>query len=648
MENEDKAYRKRLPFIAIGILLASIIIGFIIYSVVSMEIDSSKASVKSPESKQPSIIQSQTQSNPVNTKTVLFHRKLYTPDYNGSPSVIFRMDDVAMGENEPAVKQIIRLFGNNNASLDIGIIPFADGKDSYEIPFLKEYLDAGIIDISVHGITHVFGEFDTGKSHLSPEELKSGLAKARIQIYKYYGLDPVAFTPPNDFFDEGGYKAVQDSGFKIFSTQTAVESHPSVQPVDFYGVVNNAGMSRLCTVSDVAAWDAATQKWGEIMEPGANGPLFNSIEWGIKTLGVAVVGIHPQAFLDSAGNIDKVRMGKLDSIIKTVLKKYAVTTFDGWYRYSAMGVLGPQHVRLKKTPAFNGGPAVIFRMDDVFIGPNPTTMDEIIKLFQKNGVPMDAGVEPHSNGQSSYRLPWLLKYFDDGVVDISVHGYRNTYLEFDTVLSGASFDELDPSLKGCFQNSYGGVSYKPIKTNYDDLKAGLLMTREQYKRYFGEVPVAFTVPYDFFNIDGYRAAQDAGFKVFSAQIATDQFPSATQPVDFYGRPSTNGMYRLYSVSNTAEWDSAHCKWGEILPLESAADSLNSSIMEGIKSVMNVAVVTMHSPSFEDDNGNPDPAKLKILDGVIKYIISHRETYGQIITFQSWYEYTSTRKPAAAP
>jgi hypothetical protein len=58
-------------------------------------------------------------------------------------------------------------------------------------------------------------------------------------------------------------------------------------------------------------------------------------------------------------------------------------------------------------------------------------------------------------------------------------------------------------------------------------------------------------------------------------------------------------------------------------------------MSGLKSVMNVAVITLHSQAFEGDDGNPDQAKLKVLDGVIKYINGNKETYGRITTFRSW-------------
>jgi hypothetical protein len=172
----------------------------------------------------------------------------------------------------------------------------------------------------------------------------------------------------------------------------------------------------------------------------------------------------------------------------------------------------------------------------------------------------------------------------------------------------------------------------------------LIRVRDQYRRYFGVDPVSFTVPYDYFNVDGYRAVQDAGFKVFSAHIETDHIPSATAPVDYFGKVNKNGMYRLFSLTSTAEWDNSHCKWGDILRLETAADPLYWDLLFALRSVMNTAIITIHPVSFNDDQAKPDPAKLKVLDGIVKYILSHRETFGQITTFHSWYEYSSRQKP----
>ena len=246
-------------------------------------------------------------------------------------------------------------------------------------------------------------------------------------------------------------------------------------------------------------------------------------------------------------------------------------------------------------------------------------------------------------GRNSYEIPMLLKYLDTGVIDISVHGYKDTFLEFDTELSGDNFDELDKSLQGCFTDTFGNSNYNPEKTNYKDLKAGLIKSRESFKRYFGIAPATITVPYDYFNEDGYLAARDAGFKVFGSIFILDRFPSAEYPVDFYGRRDENGMYRLPSIGDVTDWDAAHCKWGDVLTLTGPSDSLYTSIYAGINSVIGMAIVRIHPQALIDADGKPDPEKLSKLDAIIKYVKSHNDQFGQIITFQSWYDWKVKQK-----
>ena len=258
--------------------------------------------------------------------------KLETPSYSGVPVVIFRMDDAEKGVYENTVKQIIKLFEKNKVPLDVGVVPFAKGRDSYDMPYLKQYLDARVISISVHGFEHVPMEFDTAQSGKNYRELTANLVKAREGLKKFYGIAPAAFTVPYDFLSKDGYRAIQDAGFKIISIQMAVEKHPSIEPVDYFGNKDENGMARLCTVSDVARWDSAKKKFGEIFSIDSKGDLFTSIKWGLDNLGVAVVGIHPQPFVDDNNVIDPKKLAKLDDIIKFCQTLGKITTFEEWYQ----------------------------------------------------------------------------------------------------------------------------------------------------------------------------------------------------------------------------------------------------------------------------------------------------------------------------
>ena len=258
--------------------------------------------------------------------------KLETPSYSAAPVIIFRMDDAEKGVYEEVVEQIIKVFEKNKVILDVGVIPYAKGHDSYDIPFLKQYLDAGIISISVHGCEHVPMEFDTAQSGKSYRELTANLVKAREQFKKFYGAAPTAFTVPYDFISSEGYKAVQDAGFKIISTQKTVEKHPSIEPVDYFGNKDENGMIRLCTVHDVAHWDSKNKKWGDIYSTNLKNGLFISINWGLTNLDTAVVNIHPQAFVDQDNVIVPIKLDKLDKIIKLSQTLGKISTFEEWYQ----------------------------------------------------------------------------------------------------------------------------------------------------------------------------------------------------------------------------------------------------------------------------------------------------------------------------
>jgi peptidoglycan/xylan/chitin deacetylase (PgdA/CDA1 family) len=258
--------------------------------------------------------------------------KLDNP-FTVSPSVIYRLDDAEKGAYVEILEEIIKVFEQNGVPLDVGVIPYAKGRSTYDMPYLKKYLEAGVIGLTVHAFEHIEWEFDTAHSGKGYEHLRSSLVMAREQIKEYYGVVPAAFSVPYDFFSKEGFRAIQDAGFKIFTTQKAVENHPSFIPVDYYGNKDKNGMYRLCTVGDVARWDNEKKQWGEILPPG--GELKYSIMWGLDHLGVAVINVHPQSFLDKDNKIVPEKLTKLDAIIKWSRQFGKIITFNEWYKQAA-------------------------------------------------------------------------------------------------------------------------------------------------------------------------------------------------------------------------------------------------------------------------------------------------------------------------
>jgi hypothetical protein len=287
------------------------------------------------------------------------------------------MDDVSVGWHEDVVEAIIQIFQKNGVPVDVGVVSNVDGTNSYEMPWLKKYLADGSIGISVHGYDWTYYQFDTthdlqslkaltaeectipGASELPPPPketltyayIKFKLMKARDEYLQYFGLKPIALTVPTDFFDETGYRAINDAGFKVFATQITSEPHPSTVPVNFSGMRDPNGMYRIPTASDVCTWDGCT--WGDIFDisdiSAISGYCKYHAAWDevvsndlgamlcgiLGELGVAAIGVHPDAFVGIDGKPNQEKLQKLDKIIKWCKTVATLTTFEQWYNYTS-------------------------------------------------------------------------------------------------------------------------------------------------------------------------------------------------------------------------------------------------------------------------------------------------------------------------
>jgi hypothetical protein len=276
------------------------------------------------------------------------------PPFAGGTAVIFRLDDVAKDWYEDVDMAIIKIFQDNGVPLDCGVISNAGGTDSFDIPWLKQYVNDGVVGISVHGYDWTYYQLDTTKSGLAFEMIKYKLVKARDQYLQYYGVLPVAVTVPTDFYDESGYRAVQEAGFKIFATQSVIEPHPSNQPVDYSGHRFPGGMYRIPTASDISDWDPVSQQFGNVIDVSdlvaskdtcqyymtasaktASADFAYGLCKIIGNIGVAAISIHPTGMADKDGKPDRAKLKQLDTIVKWVKSFATITTFEQWYNYAS-------------------------------------------------------------------------------------------------------------------------------------------------------------------------------------------------------------------------------------------------------------------------------------------------------------------------
>jgi len=580
---------------------------------------------------------------PVRTPYV---RKMGTQYYAGGGAVIFIMDQINDSSLKDIADRIIRVFGENNAPLNIAVTPLSKEMISQDLDYLSTYVDAGIIDISVDGTSLSWLLSGTPKSSTFYGELKSSLLTTRENLKYYFGESPFACIFPSEDFIEENYMLLQDAGFKTLCTENIKELNPSRSPLNWAGETDSNGMFRVPIVGNVDDLGAPAKGSSlKITEPYKK--LLSDVDRSLNNLGVAIIEIQPATFLGPDKKLNTAKLEQLAGLIKACRNLGEISTLESWYKYESE-LISEAFVRNRVKPFYGGGQAVIFRLDDVSKEYNEEVVKAIIELFKKNGAPLDLGIVSNAYGTNSYEIPWVLKYLDEGAVGISVHGYDWTYFQIDTTSTYLNYQQRDI----CSIDWAKAKEETPEQApTYRDIKYKLLKARNQYLKYFGSSPVAFTVPTDFYDEAGYKAVQDAGFKVFSTQSVVELRASSAYPVDFFGRKDPKGMYRIPTASDVCTWE--QCGWGNVFDLSKQASvkdycryyetdtSSNDFSIDlcGVLGELGVAAIGLHPDCFLDRDSNPDKAKLEQLDIIIKWV----KTFATITTFEQWYNYTEGKK-----
>jgi peptidoglycan/xylan/chitin deacetylase (PgdA/CDA1 family) len=543
--------------------------------------------------------------------TVTSHvRKMETPPYGGGEAVIFILDNVADASLMDTADKIIRIFGENNVPLNMALAPPIPNIKTYDPIHPVDYFDVGIIDISIDGYSLPWLPQQASSSSPSFIELKSSLIKAREQFKHYFGQAPVSCIFPTAAFNETNYNLLQQSGFKVICSPNSASFSPSIQPTNWSGKVDPDGLYRLPIVGSVES----------------DTDLLGLARRSIDNMGVACIQIQPAALQGKDGKVDPSKLAQLSVLINSCQKLGQITTLENWYKYNSLASASLNKER--PLPPYSGGAVIIFRLDDVSKGYLEDVVQEIIKVFQANGVPVDCGVVSNAGGVDSYKIPWLKQYFDQNSVGISIHGYDWTYYQLDTVKS---------------------------KLSYDDIKSKLIAARHRYLEYFGIIPVALTVPTDYYDETGYRAINDAGYKIFATQINVEPHPSTIYAVDYFGMRDPTGMYRIPTASDVCAWDNTTETWKETYDInpnsqlqdycgETKADNAQyyndfSTMLCSTLSITGVVAIGIHPSCFIGKNGKPDQAKLEKLNAIVKWC----KSFATVLTFEQWYLHQTSKK-----
>lgn len=567
-------------------------------------------------------------------------RKLQTSPFEGGSAVIFVLDQIDDDKHIEAVQEIIRVFAENDASLDVAVKPpeknFGLNESTRELTYFS---DAGILDTSVDG--HYVSWLKTQTSLTGGEyaAFTANLVLIRDQIKYIFGSAVYSCLLPTAAINEANYRALQDSGFKVIAYSDSDALKPSIKPVNWSGQVDTGGLYRLPVVGKV-----------DLSQKSDNSTvLFGAVKQSINSLGVAVIEFPVASVLDLNNKPDTAKLLQLSALVKSCQALGEVTTLENWYEYIIGCPLDSEGLK-RPLPPYHGGPVIIFRLDDVARGYKEEVVQEIIKVFERNGVPVDCGVVSNVDGTKSYEIPWLKQYVDDNVVGISVHGYDWTYYQLDIKQNYLKHLDENP----CINVYAAKAEAEKAKVTYEELKYKLIQARCKFLKYFGVNPVSFTVPTDYYDELGYKAIQDAGYKVFSVHKSVEPCPSL-KPVDYNCQVDLeNGMYRIPTASDMCIW--YNCQWTNVIDLDKPMKQKDYCIyveaygesMEyndygiSICTTMNtlgVAAIGLHPDCFVDKYGKPDMAKLEKVDTLIKWF----KSFATIMTFEQWYRYQTGDK-----
>ena len=560
-------------------------------------------------------------------------RKITTPPYVGNRGAIILTVTQAGDRNlKDAIDGIIRSASYNRLPIDVALSALPDKGNYNDHIYLRDFIDAGTINVCFDGNSIIWLDADTSKQSPAYTNLKNSLIRYREEFRLFFGSAPAGCTLPEQYFTEINYALLNEAGFKIVTAANLPEINSFREPVAWSGKADPKGLYRLPVVARID-YSLPVPKRGKVnptqnatILAGVDKSVLDAVDKSLFQWGVAAVEILPETFLNNDGKVDNTRLSQLGNLVKQLGRKGDVTTADDWYSYiSRWSETATGGTRV--LPAYNGGRAIIFRLDDVAIGWHEDVVKEVLILFEKNGIPIDLGVVSNIDGSDSYAMPWLKDYVNRGVAGISVHGYDWDFYELDTAQS---------------------------KAEYADIKFRLRKARDSYSQYFGVNPVALTVPTDSWNKTGYLAVQDSGFKIFSTHITEEPNPSV-DTVDVQGRKDPAGMYRIPTSSDVCEWDETKLVWGNVIDMskvmglndyckyyEAYEDQYYNEIGSTTCSLLNylgVAAITIHPDAFLTPAGTVDKGKL----AQIQPILDWAKSQATVTTFEQWYNLNAGKK-----
>ena len=413
--------------------------------------------------------------------------------------VAFRFDDVQDHFLSNAQIQMMKLFGEMDAGLTVGIIGGATGKDPKLIETIKEQLQINPrFEIASHSWNNKV------ITSISPEEQEKYIKNTDDKIYELFQVKPQLFIPPENIFDNKTITLLKKYDYDHISASVSTEIPPKFIKSDFYHFNTAASTARL---------DPATAYWNQFSKD----KIMEQINDSLFDYGYAVVMMHPYEFsnyVDGSyvNEANQTKFTELKSIISDLKsKEYLLTPVGKIDRYDSETF--QDTVKNQTTSKENTKPncnCVAFKIDNVQDFWLNDVQNNLINTFSNDKLPVTISI--------------LGKFFgtDPKVVDFLKQQIQNENNQLSVGIRG--WEYVDHSLYGIEEQS-----------------SSIQQTNKQINKILGFDSNIFSPPFGKFNNSTLDALKQNNISYISTMTTTDQPNLKSNPIHI---PETSYMPNL--------------------------------------------------------------------------------------------------------
>jgi YVTN family beta-propeller protein len=206
--------------------------------------------------------------------------------------VIFRIDDIQDYFVRASQLAILNLFTLKHQDLTLGIVTNYTGNDKIITETIKQGIRKNIFFPVLHGYDHI------DYSLLDSFDQLQSISLAEKKMEKLFGNTSDIFIPPYNHFNNGTLDSLKQLGVKIISAGSLKDplfyhfskDHKTLDPLEIYHISQGS--------------DNPMQRAAEInyFSTSSERDIMHDINYNLKTVGYAVVTLHPQDITTRGSN----------------------------------------------------------------------------------------------------------------------------------------------------------------------------------------------------------------------------------------------------------------------------------------------------------------------------------------------------------